>query len=209
MFSRRALSVAFLITLIVNQLSSLSAAELKAGMVDYQKIQRHYYRIDLERKAVEERRDQEIQKLEESLSVAREKVEALLQEQQNAQEQLKDPTLSEDKKREVLAAAQQRAGEITTLQRQSAEQQNLSRNLVLQRAEEANAAILKEINEAIRIIAEQKGVDFVMNRDFGVRGIPTFPHISAMNILDLTEDVIGKLNQNAPAGWAPTPSAPK
>jgi hypothetical protein len=59
------------------------------------------------------------------------------------------------------------------------------------------------------MVAEEKGVDFVMNRSFGVNGIPTFPFVSAKNVVDLTDDVIGKLNKNAPADWKPGAEEPK
>jgi len=199
-----ALTAAFL-SLTIPPHSALSAEPLRVGMVEYQRIQRHYYRTDLERKALEERKATESEKLQASFQESRETVESLLAEQQKAQEELHDPTLSDEKKQEILAAAQKRAAEISALQRKAAQQQTAARNLLLQQAGEANVALLREINDTIRIVAEQQELDFVMNRGFGVRGVPTFPYVSAKHLVDITDEVIAKLNASAPEGWSPSP----
>lgn len=184
-------------------IAPVQSAELVAGMVDFPKIQRHYYRTAMEQKAITEKREEETKKLEETVTSNKAKVEELLKAQQEAQKLLQDPTLSDAKKQETLAAAQKRAGEITEFQTKVQQQQLAARNTLIQQADQANISLLKEINDAIRVVAEKNSVDFVMNRSFGVRGIPTFPYTSAKNILDLTDEVIAKLNQSAPEGWAP------
>ncbi len=197
------LTVAAPFTSSLAQTGSTTAPALAAGSVDFQKIQRHYYRVEQERRSIQERTEQEAGKLEKTVDDTRSKVEALLEEQQKAQADLQDPTFSETKKQEILAEAQERAGQINALQRELLELQAQARTTLAREASEANAAILREINDAIRVVAEEQGVDFVMNRSFGVSGIATFPYISARHVVDLTDDVIGKLNQNAPEGWTP------
>ncbi|MEM1295842.1 MAG: hypothetical protein AAGH89_10790, partial [Verrucomicrobiota bacterium] len=66
------------------------AADLVAGMVDFPKIQRHYYRTAMEQKAITEKREEETKKLEETLTENRTKVEELLKAQKEAQQQLQD-----------------------------------------------------------------------------------------------------------------------
>lgn len=194
---------ALLTLLALLALAPVASAELKAGSVDFAKVQRHYYRTEMERKSLEQLREEEIKKLEEPINKARAEAETLIKAQQEAQKQLEDPTLSEEKKKPILAGAQERAAKINDLQRQAAELQASARDVLAREVNEAGAALLQEIQEAIRIVAEEKGVDFVMNRAFGVSGVPTFPYVSAKNVTDLTDDVIGKLNKNAPAGWKP------
>jgi Skp family chaperone for outer membrane proteins len=204
--------MARLVSLLVLALAfsaPVRAADLQPGTVDFAKVQRHYYRTEHERKALEARSAEEAKKLEEPVAKARSEAESLLKEQQDAQKQLDDPTRSEEKKKQIFAAAQERAAKINDLQRQVIELQAGARDLIARELNEASTALLQEIQDAIRMVAEEKGVDFVMNRSFGVNGIPTFPFVSAKNVVDLTDDVIGKLNKNAPADWKPGAEEPK
>ncbi|MEM7011339.1 MAG: OmpH family outer membrane protein [Verrucomicrobiota bacterium] len=194
---------AFLFLIPFCLIAQSQAEELIGGMVDFPKIQRHYYRTAMEQKAITEKREEAATKLEETLNENRAKIEELLKAQQDAQKQLDDPTLSAAKKEETLKAAQDRAAEINKFQTEVQQQQLESRNALIQQADSANVALLNEINDAIRTVAEKNSVDFVMNQKFGLSGIPTFPYVSARKILDLTDEVIAKLNQSAPEGWVP------
>jgi Skp family chaperone for outer membrane proteins len=175
-----------------------SAQELKVGVVDYGRIQRHYYRTEVERKALELRRSEEEKKLEGEVAQARK----LLEEQQAAQKTLQDPTLSDDKKKVILQEAEGRAQKINDLQRKVLDLQNVANSELSQEANRAQLALHQEIYEAVNKVAEAKGIDLVHNRTFGVNGVPTVAYANTKKMVDLTDDVVGELNKNAPADFA-------
>ncbi|MBU6302886.1 MAG: OmpH family outer membrane protein [Verrucomicrobia bacterium] len=181
-----------------------SAQELKVGVVDYGRIQRHYYRTEVERKALEVRRETEEKKLEGEVSQARK----LLEEQQAAQKTLQDPTLSEDKKKAILQDAERRAQQINDLQRKVLDIQNAANSELSQEANRAQLALHQEIYEAINKVAEAKQIDLVHNRTFGVNGVPSVAYANTKKMVDLTDDVVGELNKNAPPDFA-APGDPK
>jgi len=188
-----------LFLLITPALIGLAGAqELKVGVVDYAKIQRHYYRTEVERKALEQRRDEEEKKLEGQVAEARK----LLDEQQAAQKSFQDPTLSDDKKKALLQDAESRAQKINELQRKVLDLQNAANSELSQEANRAQLALHQEIYEAINKVAETKAIDLVHNRTFGVNGVPTIAFANTKKMVDLTDDIIGELNKNAPAGFA-------
>ena len=187
-----------LLLLLAGLPSLTSAQELKLGVVDYAKIQRHYYRTEVERKALELRRDEEEKKLEGQVADARK----LLEEQQAAQKQLQDPTISDDRKKAVLQDAEARAQKINDIQRKVLDLQNAANSELSQEANRAQLALHQEIYESITKVAETKPVDLVHNRTFGVNGVPTVAYANTKKMIDLTDDVIGELNKNAPSDFA-------
>jgi outer membrane protein len=199
-------------SLVLSAALPLGAQDLTVGVIDYARIQRHYYRTELERKALEERREAEQKKLEAEVTEARK----LLDEQQAAQKMMQDPALSDDKKQGILKDAEERAAKINELQRKVFELQNQANTALSEEAGRAQAALHQEIYEAINKVAEAKGIDLLHNRTFGVNGIPTVAYANTKKMTDLTDDVIGELNKNAPAGFDPEnaekagpPSKPK
>ncbi len=182
-----------------------SAQELKVGVVDYGRIQRHYYRTEVERKSLELRRAEEEKKLESEVAEARK----LLEEQQAAQKTLQDPTLSDDKKKVILQDAEGRARKINDLQRKVLDLQNVANSELSQEANRAQLALHQEIYEAVNKVAEAKGIDLVHNRTFGVNGVPTVAYANTKKMVDLTDDIVGELNKNAPADFAVPADAKK
>ncbi len=177
---------------------NLQAQELKVGVVDYGRIQRHYYRTDLERKALEEKREKEQERVAQELEGTKDLMEA----QQAAQLELQDPTLSDEKKQAILKDAQKRAAEINEMQRKALELQKVANTELAQTASQAHINLNKEIYEAITKVAQTIGLDMVQNRTFGLNGVPTLPYTNTERLQDITDQVIGELNKNAPAGWS-------
>jgi len=189
---------ALLLGILAPALSSLQAEELTVGVVDYARVQRHYYRTDLERKALETKREEERKKVEEEVASTKELIDA----QQEAQDELQDPTLSDEKKQSILTEAQKRAAEINAIQRKALELQQAANSTLAQEASRAHVNLNKEIYEAIDRVAQAKGLDLVHNRTFGVNGVPSVAYANSGKLTDITDDVIGDLNKNAPAGWS-------
>ncbi len=188
----------FALTLLLPSVPAAHAEDLAVGIIDYARIQRHYYRTEIERKALEERREAEQKKLEEEVTQAR----TLLEEQQGAQKLLQDPTLSDDKKTAVLKDAETRSAKINELQRKVFELQNEANSTLSEEANRAQMALHQEIYEAITKVAEASNVDLLHNRTFGVNGVPTVAYANSKKMVDLTDDIIGELNKNAPPDTA-------
>jgi len=185
--------------LVVAAFATPATAEVKIGLIDFARLQREFYKTDQERKKFEEKRSEAREKVEER----RNKLKELLQEQQAAEKSLKDPTLSEDKKKEVLESARERVGKITSLQKEAIELETRTNAELAKMANEIQRNLTKEIYDTIGMIAQGKGLDLVFNRTFGINGVPTLAYSSTENLEDFTDEVASKLNENAPEGWTP------
>lgn len=177
-------------------------AQAKIGLIDFARLQREFFKTDVERKNFEAKRKEAVDKVNER----REKLKQLLEEQQGAEKSLKDPTLSEDNKKKVLEAARERVGKITSLQKESIELDSRANAELASLANEIQRKLTKEIYETIGAIAAEKGLDLVFNRTFGINGVPTLAYSSEKNLQDFTDEVAKKLNKEAPAGWKPPAS---
>lgn len=174
-------------------------AQVKIGLVDFARLQREFFKTDVERKNFEAKRKDAIGKVNER----REKLKEMLEEQAGAEKSLKDPTLSEDNKKKVLEAARERVGKITSLQKESIELDSRANAELATLANEIQRNLTREIYETIGTIAAEKGLDLVFNRTFGINGVPTLAYSSTKNLEDFTDEVAKKLNKDAPAGWTP------
>jgi Skp family chaperone for outer membrane proteins len=171
----------------------------KIGLVDFARLQREFFRTDLERKSFQAKRQEDLVKVEER----RKKFKDLLQAQGDAQKKLKDPTLSEDKKKEVVTEATERQGQLQSLQQELMELESTINAELSKKANEVQQSLTGEIYKTIGEVAEAQAYDVVLNRTFGINGVPTVAFSSTKNLVDLTEEVSKKLNAKAPAGWSP------
>jgi Skp family chaperone for outer membrane proteins len=171
----------------------------KIGLVDFARLQREFFRTDLERKSFQAKRQEDLVKVEER----RKKFKDLLQAQGDAQKKLKDPTLSEDKKKEVVTEATERQGQLQSLQQELMELESTINAELSKKANEVQQSLTGEIYKTVGEVAEAQGYDVVLNRTFGINGVPTVAFSSTKNLVDLTEEVSKKLNAKAPAGWSP------
>lgn len=178
---------------------NLQAQDLKVGLIDFAYIQAQYWRTSTERDRFEAQRAEKTKQIDER----RAKIKELIQLQQDAQAQLQDPTLSDDKKKETLGQAQERSGQITSLQRETIEMEGAVQKDLAAEASAIQKSITKEIYDEIGNVSKGKGLDFVLNRTFGINGVPTTAYASTERLEDFSEEVIEKLNANAPEGWEP------
>jgi Skp family chaperone for outer membrane proteins len=171
----------------------------KIGLVDFARLQREFFRTDAERKAFEAKRDEERKKVEER----RGKLKELLDAQEKANQEFKDPAISEDKRKQIAEQANERQGQVNGLLRELSELEAKINAELAQKANDVQRSLTKEIYDVIGEVAEAKGYDVVLNRTFGINGVPTVAYSSTKSLVDLTEEVSKKLNANAPAGWTP------
>jgi Skp family chaperone for outer membrane proteins len=84
----------------------------------------------------------------------------------------------------------------------------LAKQVETELKEEANAVQLRlttEISQIIESVAIAKGFHCIINRTFGINGVPTLAYGSTAKVKDITEEVLSLLNQTAPLDWTPPP----
>lgn len=177
-------------------------AETKIGLIDFARLQREFFKTDVERKNFDAKRKDALEKVNER----REKLKSMIEEQQGADKSLKDPTLSKENKEKVLEAARERMGKITSLQKESIELDARANAELATLANEIQRNLTKEIYDMIGTIAAEKGLDLVFNRTFGINGVPTLAYSATKTLEDFTDEVSKRLNKDAPAGWKPPAS---
>jgi len=194
-----------LLTTCIATAAALGAGELhaqspaKIGLVDFARLQREFFRTDLERKSFQAKRDEERGKVEER----RKTFKTLLEAQGEAQKKLKDPTLSEDAKKKVVEEANERHGKVLSLQQEILELEGKVNAELAAKANEVQKSLTEEIYNTIGEVAKAQTFDVVLNRTFGINGVPTVAYSSTEHLADITEEVSKKLNSKAPAGWTP------
>ena len=182
------------ILLFLTFLASVSADPSKVGIANYAKIQRGYFKTEVEKRALDELRIEEEAKLAESVQRGKEMVDL----QRTAQGLLNDPTLSRQRKDLIQAEIEQRNAEIRKLQTLLQNRTEVSR-----RAAQVQTTLLSDISNAVREIAEAKGLHFVHNTGFGIEGVPALGYFAPDQVTDITAEVLAKLNEKAPEGWKP------
>ncbi len=171
----------------------------KIAFVDFAQIQREFYRTYQEREQFETKRQQELDRIEEP----QRKLDELYQQQQRTLQQLEDPTLNASHKDTLVAEGEERRGQILSLRRETLDLERRIEAELNAAAEAVQRSLTKEIYDAIGELAAAQGYDLVLNRSFGMMGVPTIPYSSTKNLPDLTQSVLADLNANAPAGWSP------
>ncbi len=172
---------------------------VKIGLVDFARLQRDFYRTDVERKTFETKRTEEKAKVDER----RAKLKDLLDAQEKSAKEFQDPTLSEDKRKQVVEAATERQGQLESLRRELIELEGKINAELSSNAAEVQKSLTDEIRDVVGQVAEAEGYAVVLNRSFGINGVPTVPYSSTELLTDLTDAIVKKLNENAPAGWTP------
>lgn len=173
------------------------AQELKFGVVDFTKCQKHHYKTYEKQDEFKQMQQKETAPSEGQ----RTRLKDLVKQQQQAQKDLQDPMFSDDHKKKVLQDAQLRQGEVVALQRELMEKEG-----VLQKKFEAMAGgiqkeLTAEIRRVIDEVAKEKGLHLVFNNSFGINGVPTIPHTDTSVVEDITDEVIARLNSTAPEGF--------
>lgn len=171
----------------------------KIGLVDFARLQREFYRSDLERKSFKAKQDEERTKVEGRRKQFKEIVDAQIE----AEKKLKDPTLSDDAKKKVAEEYTERQGQLQSLQKELIELEAKINAELATKANEVQKSLTEEIYNTVGEVAEAQGFDVILNRTFGINGVPTVAYSSSKNLTDITEEVSKKLNAKAPAGWTP------
>ncbi|MFT5467728.1 MAG: Skp family chaperone for outer membrane protein [Verrucomicrobiales bacterium] len=189
----------FCLTALLFPGGAMQAEDLKVGLVDFARIQQEYWRTDDERTRFETERDAKMKMVEER----RAQMDALIQVHQTAHKKIQDPTLSQDMKNKIGTEGLERRKQIASLDREIAEMESGVQKDLATKANTIQRSLTKEIYDVIGEVAEAMELDFALNRTFGINGVPTVAYSSTKRLPDFSDEVIVKLNANAPPDWKP------
>jgi len=191
--------------LISTLLAGLVFAESPViGIVDYERVQSVYFRTQLEQQSFVAMKEEATEKL----AAPMDEIRAKLNEQSQARTILNDPTLSLEKKQQTMDEARRRSTELAKLQSELEEKRQQSNAGLATHIAKVQAEIITEINAAIGEVAKHHQLAVVENSSFRSTGVPSLPYFSPELTREITDEVIAKLNANAPADWEPAESVP-
>lgn len=181
--------------------ASAAHAEVKIAMVDFNRAMQEFYRYETELKNIQDKDKEAKGKLEERYT----KLKELNGQREDTEKKAKDPTLSADKKDGIKKDYGEILAKMSSLQKESMELQAKESAEIGKLAQQTQISVTKEIWEMIGKIAEEKGLDLVFNRSFGMYGVPAaLAYSSTKNLEDFTDELVKRLNKAAPAGWKPS-----
>lgn len=175
-------------------LSTASAAELPIRTVSMQKLFDGFYKSAEANQRLESIRAQAVSEAEAKQVELQEMAEGI----RAMQEELQNPVLSDAKKEEKQAELQAKADEGRMKQAEFQQWQQQTMNNLNQRSQEIRNSLIEEIVKVVNDVAlKVYGADLVLDTsDILGSGVPTV--LYADSKLDITDEVMSKLNENAP-----------
>lgn len=171
-----------------------SANEVKIAVIDFARIQEEYYRTAVERDTFEANREERLARI----ATRSEQLKNLIEEQRKIAAAIEDPTLSAAKRAELETEGRELFLQSRSLQLEIQESEASANSELSKTANSVQRSLTTEIYEKIGEVAESKGFDLVLNRTFGINGVPTVAY-SSNQLVDFSDDVIAALNADAPA----------
>ena len=191
------LKVVALTVLFAGLLPVSHAHEQKFGLVDFTKCQEHHYKTHEKQEEFKQKREADLAPIKKM----QDQLKELVDMQRSAQRDLQDPMFSEARKKEILREAQERQARVVSLQREMMEEEAKLQKKLDQMASGIQKKLTDEILKVIDEISKEKGLHLVLNKTFGINGVPTFAHTDDSVMEDITDAVIAKLNSTAPEGY--------
>lgn len=175
-------------------LGAASAQDLKVGIVDMTKVFQDYYKTKDAEKKVNDGKAIAKKELDERNA----RYKQLIEKYQALAAEIKDPSMSEELRAVKQKEAEDVASEARSLEREKAEFAERRQRQLLEQVERMRKAILEEIREVVQDMAKEQNYDLVFDKSgLGSRGIPFLLH--SKDGVDFSDNVIAKLNANAPA----------
>lgn len=181
-------------------LGAASAQDLKVGIVDMTRVFQEYYKTKDAEKKVNDGKAIAKKELDERNA----RYKQLIEKYQNYATEIKNPNMSEDLRAQKQKEAQDVASEARSLEREKKEFAERRQRQLLEQVERMRKAILEEIRDLVQDMSKEQNYDLVFDKSgLGSRGIPFLLH--SKDGVDFSDDVIKKLNVNAPATSTKTP----
>ncbi len=177
---------------------STNAQDLKIGIVDMTRVFAEYYKTKDAENQVNDGKAMAKKELDERNVRYKE----LIEKYSELVAAIKDPGISEELRATKQKEAQDVAAEARSLEREKQEFAERRQRQLLEQVDRMRKAIVEEIQELVGQMSKVGNYDLVFDKSgLGTRGIPFLLH--SKDAVDFSEDVITKLNENAPA----TPAA--
>lgn len=177
---------------------SASAQGMKIGIIDMNRVFAEFYRTKDAEKDVNEQKALAKKELDES----NERYRVLIERYQGLAKQIKDPAITEELRAKLQEEAKEVASEARSLERSKKEFADRRQRMLLTEVDKARKGIIEEIQDLVTEMAKQRNYDIVFDKSgLGARGIPFLLH--SKDAVDFSEDVLAKLNENAPKTTEP------
>ncbi len=170
------------------------AQNLKIGIVDMTRVFAEYYKTKDAEKQVNDGKAIAKKELDERNA----RYKQLIEKYQELVGAIKDPAISEELRAQKQKEAQDVAAEARSLEREKKEFAERRQRQLLEQVDRMRKAILEEIKQLVEEMAKEGNYDLVFDKSgLGTRGIPFLLH--SKDAVDFSNEVIGKLNADAPA----------
>lgn len=171
-----------------------NAQSLKIGIVDMTRVFAEYYKT----KDAEEKVNDGKAVAKKELDERNARYKQLIEKYQELVGAIKDPGISEELRAQKQKEAADVASEARSLEREKKEFAERRQRQLLEQVDRMRKAILEEIKQLVEEMSKEGNYDLVFDKSgLGTRGIPFLLH--SKDAVDFSNEVIGKLNANAPA----------
>jgi len=157
--------------------------------VDMAKAYQNFYKA----KAAAEQIQASVDTTKAEIAKLDQKRQDLIKELQPIQEKLKNPAITEDAKKKILEEAQPKVNEIQQIETNMRNISNQANERLRQNADNIRRVHMQEISEVVKKLAADNKADFILEK-----GACHFADPKA----DLTDELIKRINANAPASAA-------
>ncbi len=175
-------------------ITSSFAQELKVITVDMGALYTGYYKTKEANEKLKDSIDQAQAQAEELLEEGR----SLAEEFNNLRERINNPALTDESRNKSKLEAQEKLKEIQKKESELQQYQANTERSLQQRQRTHRDLMLDEIKKVVLIVAEKKGATLVLDTaGTSLLGIPNVLYSNPG--WDITDDVLGKINENAPS----------
>jgi len=182
-------------------ISTASAQRLKIATVDMQQLFKEYHRTTEEQQKFSE----EFARIQKENNERLEGIRAIEEQLQTLKKQIEDPTLADKLKREKSRDFQLKLDEAKAMDRERREFLSRRTRALELKKQASMKGILEEIKKLIVDHSKGEDFDFVMDKSGqSSNQVPVL--LYTKDATDITGELLGKLNANAPK--AETPAAP-
>jgi outer membrane protein len=185
--------------------ASASAQTLKIGTVDMKKVFESYYKTKDAEAKINEARNNAKKELEDRMDGAKK----TLDEVKKLDEEINKPELSRETKEKKIKERQEKAAELTTLDRDIREFQASREKQLQEQSVRMRAGIVDDINKVVSDRVKAENFDLVLDKSGpSLNGVPVV--LSSRETYDFTDSVITALNNKKGKEPAePAASTPK
>lgn len=185
---------------------SLASADLKVAVIDLSQAFDKYYKTGDAQKKLKEKQDTYQKELQDKITV----YQHMGEEAQALDKAVNDPTLSDAARKDKATALNAKKQDLVTMGNQIQEDKQERTREIQEELLRQHKLIVDEISKVITDYSGPQGYDLVIDKSSAsaASGVSLILY-SSSKLTDITPDVIGLLNKNAPAGSAAsTPATP-